>query len=164
MRDAHVLRHVSRTHDYGLWWVWISVCGCVYGCESVCAALHVHTCAPCMPPCMIAFKHAFAAFSEERSTTFGVWACEGVCILRSYCPHAHPQLHSTSLLLTCVFPNSEISACSRRKSANNTTDCLPSYIKLLQFLWPAWREPVSSHLLSVKQQHCSHELMWCRYA
>lgn len=48
-------------------------CGLMYmwACASVCAAVRAHTCGPCMPPCMIAFKHAFAVPREERSIPVG---------------------------------------------------------------------------------------------
>lgn len=129
LKVMHIDKRCSRYVMSQNTWFWIMAdCGLVYmwACASACAAVRAHTCGPRMPPCMIAFKHAFAFPREERSIPVGGWACEGVCILRSYCPHAHPQLHSASLLLTCAFPNSEISACSRTKSASITTDCLPS--------------------------------------
>lgn len=109
--------------DYGRVWISTHVGVCMP--VRLCVQLCVHTRATCLSPCMIAFKRAFAALRDEQSISAGD-EHEGVCILRSYCPHAHPQPHSASILLTCVFPNSEIYACSPRKPANITADCLPS--------------------------------------
>lgn len=49
-------------------WVWISshACGCAHACVSICAAVRAHTCAPCMPPCTIAFKRAFVNSAFQR--------------------------------------------------------------------------------------------------
>lgn len=64
-----MLRHISRTHDYGICGVWISAH--VGLCMSVCAAMHAHACLPRTPPCMIASEHAFAALREEQHTSGG---------------------------------------------------------------------------------------------
>lgn len=51
--------------ECGLVYMWVCACKCE------CAAVRAHTCAPCMPPCMVAFKHAFAALREERGIPVG---------------------------------------------------------------------------------------------
>lgn len=61
--------------DYGRAWISAHVGVCMP--MRLCAAVHAHTCALCMPLCMIAFKHAFAAQREERSTPEGI---ECVCV------------------------------------------------------------------------------------
>lgn len=116
-------------------WLWIMVeCGlvhmwmCTSLCAYVCSHVCTHTRVPCMPLCMIAFKHTFAAMWVERSTLVGglsVWGCvHPQIILPSRPSSATFRLLSSNLC--SLFPNSEISARSPRKPANITTDCLHS--------------------------------------
>lgn len=150
-------------------WLWIMVeCGlvhmwmCTSLCAYVCSHVCTHTCVPCMPPCMIAFKHTFAAMWVERSTLVGGWACEGVCILKSFCPHAHPQLHSASFLLTCVVYFPTVKYLPAALGNQPTSQQIVSTHKSKYYHFFGWHDGIQSHrVCSVWNNSIAHMRSCC---
>lgn len=92
--------------------------------------MHTHVRNACL--CALLLSMHVLLLREERGLPVGD-EHERVC---ADCIVLTPilSLHSASLLLTCVFPNSEITACSPRKPANITADVSPHESKYYLFL------------------------------
>lgn len=121
---CYVMSPEHMIMDYDRLWIGVHVGVYMHGCVCVCAAVRAHTCA------MHASVHdCFKAFAaSERGAGSGGDEYVRVCASSDHIALT-PILSSILppfFSLTCIFPNSEISACSPRKPANITTDCLAS--------------------------------------
>lgn len=83
-------------------------------------------------------------------------------ILRSYCPHAHPQLHSVSLLLTCAvhFPTVKYLPAAPGNQPTSQQIVSPHKSKYYHSFGRHERTTLIAFAqCEQKQQHCSHAFM-----
>lgn len=112
----------------------------------MCAAMYVHTHMCAMHASVHdCFQAHICCYVSRAKYTSGGAEREGVCILKSFCPHAHPQLHSASFLLTCVVYFPTVKYLPAALGNQPTSQQIVSTHKSKYYHFFGWHDGIQSH-------------------